>query len=102
MTVRIGIDFGAANTVVARWNENSGRGEPVPLDGIDLIREAGEGVTQRVVPSLIAYTDGGDQRWVGAQVAGRPELIDQPRGGGVPVDEGQRDRPRGGHRTNGR
>jgi molecular chaperone DnaK len=34
VTARIGIDFGAANTVVARWDESLGRGGPVPLDGI--------------------------------------------------------------------
>jgi molecular chaperone DnaK (HSP70) len=78
VTVRIGIDFGAANTVVARWDENLGRGQPVPLDGIDLFREAGEGVTQRVVPSLIAYSHGGDQRWVGAQVTSRPDFLTDP------------------------
>lgn len=55
MTARIGVDFGTANTVVARWDEAAGRGEPVPLDGIDLVGEAGAGVTQRVIPSLIAY-----------------------------------------------
>jgi molecular chaperone DnaK (HSP70) len=76
VTVRIGIDFGAANTVVARWNENLGRGEAVPLAGIDLSREAGVGVTQRVVPSLIAYRHGGDQRWVGAQVTS--EMVTDP------------------------
>jgi molecular chaperone DnaK (HSP70) len=75
VTVRIGIDFGAANTVVARWDESLGRGEPVPLDGIDLSREAADGVTQRVIPSLIAFSHNGDQRWVGAQVANRPELL---------------------------
>ncbi len=78
MTVRIGIDFGAANTVVARWDQALGRGEPVPLDGVDLIREAGAGVTQRVVPSLIAYSHDSARRWVGAQVAGRPGLHDDP------------------------
>jgi len=78
VTVRIGIDFGAANTVVARWDEALGRGEPVPLDGVDLIREAGAGVTQRVIPSLIAYSHGSAQRWVGAQVANRPGLHDNP------------------------
>jgi molecular chaperone DnaK (HSP70) len=78
VTVRIGIDFGAANTVVARWDENSGRGEPVPMAGFDLSREAAEGVSQRVIPSLIAYSHGGDQRWVGAQVANRPELLTDP------------------------
>jgi molecular chaperone DnaK (HSP70) len=78
VTVRIGIDFGAANTVVARWNAELGRGEPVPLAGIDLVREAGQGVTQRVVPSLIAYGGREGQRWVGAQVTSRPELHDAP------------------------
>lgn len=78
MTVRIGIDFGAANTVVARWDEGLGRGEAVPLDGIDLSREAADGVSQRVIPSLIAFRHGADQRWVGAQVANRPELLTDP------------------------
>ncbi|HEX6358153.1 Hsp70 family protein [Actinophytocola sp.] len=70
MTARIGIDFGTANTVVARWDEARGRGEPVPLDGIDLTRSGG-GVRQRVVPSLLAYSNTGTQRWLGAQVVDR-------------------------------
>jgi molecular chaperone DnaK (HSP70) len=74
VTERIGIDFGAANTVVARWDADAGRGEPVPLDGIDMTREAGEGVTQRVVPSLIAFSHDSAQRWVGARAA--PLLTD--------------------------
>jgi len=78
VTVRIGIDFGAANTVVARWDESLGRGQPVPLDGVDLFREASEGVTQRVVPSMIAYSRSGGQRWVGAQVTSRPGLLTDP------------------------
>ena len=78
MTARIGIDFGTANTVVARWDDARGRGEPVPLDGVDLTRPAGSGVRQRVVPSLVAYSHGGNQRWVGAQVAERPELLTDP------------------------
>ncbi|GAB1510406.1 Hsp70 family protein [Actinophytocola sp. KF-1] len=78
MTARIGIDFGTANTVVARWDDVRGRGEPVPLDGVDTSRPAGTGVTQRVVPSLIAYHHGGQQRWVGAQVVARPELLSDP------------------------
>lgn len=75
VTVRIGIDFGAANTVVARWDSALGQGAPVPMDGIDLLREGTSGVTQRVIPSLVAFSHGGDQRWVGAQVATRPELL---------------------------
>jgi hypothetical protein len=78
VTARIGIDFGTANTVVARWDDGLARGEPVPLDGVDLTREAGRGVSQRVIPSLIAYRHGGDQRWVGAQVASRPDLLADP------------------------
>jgi molecular chaperone DnaK (HSP70) len=78
VTVRIGIDFGAANTAVARWNEETACGEPVPLDGVDLVREATRGVTQRVVPSLIAFSHHGDKRWVGAQVIARPELHADP------------------------
>jgi molecular chaperone DnaK (HSP70) len=78
VTVRIGIDFGAANTVVAQWNEELGRGEPVPLGGIDLVREASRGITQRVIPSLIAYGPDDGHRFVGAQVLSRPELRDGP------------------------
>lgn len=82
MATRIGIDFGTANTVVARWDADNGRGEPIPLDGVDLAREAGQGVHQRVVPSLIAYSHGDDRRWLGAQVHRNPELRD---GDGVSV-----------------
>jgi molecular chaperone DnaK (HSP70) len=78
LTARIGIDFGTANTVVARWDEARGRGEPVPLDGVDLTRSAGRGVRQRVVPSLVAYSHSGARRWLGAQVAQRPELLNDP------------------------
>ncbi|WP_049572691.1 Hsp70 family protein [Streptomyces sp. SBT349] len=80
MTTRIGIDFGTANTVVARWDPVRGEGVPVPLPGIDLLREAGAGPTQRVVPSLIAYAhdaaQGSSARRLGAQVT--PELAEQP------------------------
>lgn len=78
MTARIGVDFGTANTVVARWDEAAGRGEPVPLDGIDLVREAGTGVAQRLIPSLIAYGHDGRRRWLGAQVANGQTLLDDP------------------------
>lgn len=70
MTVRIGIDFGTANTVVARWVENPGRGEPVSLDGVDLVRPGHRGIDQRVIPSLVAYSLRDDRRWLGAQVLG--------------------------------
>jgi molecular chaperone DnaK (HSP70) len=78
VTARIGIDFGTANTVVARWDEARGRGEPVPLDGVDLTRAAGSGVRQRVVPSLVAYSHTDGRRWVGAQVLDRPQLRSDP------------------------
>ncbi|XVQ14408.1 Hsp70 family protein [Spirillospora sp. CA-255316] len=76
MTARIGLDFGTANTVVARWDETLGRGEPVPLEGADLLREGARGVRQRVVPSLLAYDATGERRWLGAQVT--PELAARP------------------------
>jgi molecular chaperone DnaK (HSP70) len=78
VTTRIGVDFGTANTVVARWDDALGRGEPVPLEGIDLVRKAGAGVAQRVVPSLIAYGADGTRRWIGSQVTTRQELLDDP------------------------
>jgi molecular chaperone DnaK (HSP70) len=74
VTTRLGIDFGTANTVVAWWNEATDQGEPIPLEGVDVLQEAGRGVTQRVVPSLVAYEHGGSRRWLGAQVTGHPEL----------------------------
>ncbi|GAB2956299.1 Hsp70 family protein [Streptomyces pseudoechinosporeus] len=74
MTTRIGIDFGTANTVVAGWDHEAGRGVPIPLPGVDVLREAGPGPTQRVVPSLIAYFDDGGTRRLGAQVA--PDLYE--------------------------
>jgi molecular chaperone DnaK (HSP70) len=79
MTTRIGIDFGTANTVVARWDEARSVGEPIPLAGIDLNREATPGVLQRVVPSLLAYSHADEKRrWVGAQVLADPELLTRP------------------------
>lgn len=79
MTERIGVDFGTANTVVARWPDGAPQGESIPLEGIDLVRPAGEGVTQRVVPSLVAYDHSDDRRrWIGAQVAEAPDLRARP------------------------
>lgn len=78
MTTRIGIDFGTANTVVARWDDQLGDATPVTLDGVSLTREAGRGVRQQVIPSLLAYSHRSDQRWLGAQVALRPELLTEP------------------------
>lgn len=77
MTTRIGIDFGTANTVVAGWNESVSRGEPIPLPGLDLLRDGAVGVTQRVIPSLIMFDAAG--RRIGAQVADEIGLADDPR-----------------------
>lgn len=77
MTTRIGIDFGTANTVVAEWNESLGRGEPIPLSGLDLMRDGAVGVTQRVIPSLIMFDADGPK--IGAQVAAEADLADDPR-----------------------
>ncbi|HLV74175.1 MAG TPA: Hsp70 family protein [Vulgatibacteraceae bacterium] len=76
MTTRIGIDFGTANTVVARWDHARDRGEPIPLPGLDLARDGGRGVDQRVVPSRVAFAADGGRRWVGAQVT--PDVADDP------------------------
>jgi hypothetical protein len=64
--------------VVARWDEARGRGEPIPLDGVDVTRPAEDGVLQRVVRSLVAYWHSSNQRWVGAQVTARLELLTDP------------------------
>ncbi|WP_282693614.1 Hsp70 family protein [Streptomyces sp. CC208A] len=79
MTTRIGIDFGTANTVVARWDHALDRGEPIPLEGLDLLRDGSGGVHQRVIPSLIAFTADGERRWTGAGVTQNPALLDDPR-----------------------
>lgn len=71
MTRRIGIDFGTANTVVAEWNENLEVGVPLDLGSICLEREGREGISQRVIPSLVGYlNEGGNelQRLIGAEV----------------------------------
>lgn len=77
MTTRIGIDFGTANTVVARWDESRSVPEPIPLDGVDVLRD-GAGVRQRAVPSLLAYAHGDDRRWLGGQVLASPDLLTSP------------------------
>ncbi len=77
MATRIGIDFGTANTVVARWDDTYDHGEPIDLGGLDLLRPGAAGVTQRVVPSRIAYAADAEARAVGAQVT--PEMFGDPR-----------------------
>ena len=77
MTVRVGIDFGTANTVVATWDQALQRGEPVPLEGLDLQRKGARGVHQRVIPSLIAYPHDGGVPLVGAQVLARDASGDE-------------------------
>ncbi|XRQ12088.1 Hsp70 family protein [Actinomadura welshii] len=76
MTTRIGIDFGTANTVVAGWDHALDRGSPIPLPGLDLTRDGGRGVDQRVVPSRIAFSAADERRWVGAQVT--PAMTGDP------------------------
>ncbi|MEV6104008.1 Hsp70 family protein [Streptomyces sp. NPDC051940] len=69
MTVRIGLDFGTANTVVAHWDAGRGEALPVPLGGVERVRDAA-GVLQRVVPSRIAYEPHGERRLIGARADG--------------------------------
>jgi len=76
MATRIGIDFGTANTVVARWDEALDRGEPIDLGGLDLLRPGAAGVMQRVVPSVIAYASTDGERVAGARVT--PEMFTDP------------------------
>src|SRR5690606_8772899 len=52
------------------------RGSPIPLPGLDLSREGGSGVDQRVVPSRIAFSAAGERRWIGAQVT--PDVVGDP------------------------
>ncbi|MEV6109303.1 Hsp70 family protein [Streptomyces sp. NPDC051940] len=70
MTERIGLDFGTANTVVARWDPAAGAAVPLGLGAVERVREAG-GVLQRVVPSLIAYDGGSGRRLIGEQARER-------------------------------
>jgi molecular chaperone DnaK (HSP70) len=75
MTTRIGVDFGTANTVVAGWDRALDRGQPIPLEGLDLLRDGAGDVRQRVIPSLIAFSAEGDRRWTGAAVVRDPALL---------------------------
>lgn len=76
MAGRLGIDFGASNTVIAAWDE--ARQEGVPLHIPDFGQSAAmvdstEGIAQpglsvmSVIPSMIHYAADG-KRWIGAQV----------------------------------
>ena len=76
MSGRLGIDFGASNTVVAVWDEI--RKEGLPLHVPDFGRqeanthsvsdlESSNGETVSVIPSLIHYAGDG-KRWIGNQV----------------------------------
>ncbi|GIH07156.1 molecular chaperone DnaK [Rhizocola hellebori] len=76
MATRIGIDFGTANTVVAQWNAERDRGEPIDLAGIDVLRPSAAGVTQRVVPSVVAYDRQSGTRTIGGQVS--PDMFTDP------------------------
>ncbi|GAA3260958.1 Hsp70 family protein [Dactylosporangium siamense] len=74
MVTRIGLDFGTANTVVAVWDADELHGRPIELAGLDLLRPGATGITQRVIPSVIAYAPQTGQRLVGAAVT--PAMFD--------------------------
>lgn len=66
MAGRLGVDFGTSNTVVALWDDASGRAETLRVP--DYGRSFGDGDNRvPVVPSLIHYTGDGRQ-FLGDQV----------------------------------
>ena len=76
MTGRLGIDFGASNTVVAVWNESTREGVPLHIpdfgklyvpSGPVATGDAASAAGISVIPSLIHYSADG-KRWIGAQV----------------------------------
>ncbi len=77
---RVAIDFGTANTVVARLNENTGRVETIDIPGITTTRSyrlaaSGPELSVRGIPSLIHYSE--RETLVGDQVLARG-LADHP------------------------
>lgn len=75
----IALDFGTCNTVLARWNEATGRADLVAIPGLSRhfdFRLPGEAREQRanVIPTLIHYGQA-DHRLLGDQVA-REGLVD--------------------------
>ena len=66
--IRLGIDFGTANTVVCLWNEELEVGEPLFLEGLDQVRIGAGGEDERVVPSVCAYGRKSNEKLFGSQV----------------------------------
>ena len=78
MAERLAIDFGAANTLVARWDEAAGRAVSVPVPGLSRTLSAAAGEDEWwSVPSLIHYGEA-NTRWLGQQVL-EQGLYDSPR-----------------------
>jgi len=78
MAERLAIDFGAATTLVARWDEGAGRAASEPLPGLSRPLAAPEGEEPWWSgPSLIHFGQS-DTRWLGQQVVER-DLYDSPR-----------------------
>ena len=66
--IRLGIDFGTANTVVCTWNDELEIGEPLFLEGLDQLRPGSHGVDQRVIPSVCAFGKTKEVKLFGSQV----------------------------------
>jgi molecular chaperone DnaK (HSP70) len=53
--IRLGVDFGTANTVVCYWNETIDSAEVLRIPGLDRERVGATGLSQFVIPSVSAY-----------------------------------------------
>jgi len=53
--IRLGVDFGTANTVVSYWDEMSNSPEVLRLEELDQERPGTSGLAQFVIPSVSAY-----------------------------------------------
>jgi len=53
--IRLGVDFGTANTVVCYWNETIDAAEVLRIPGLDRERAGATGLSQFVIPSVSAY-----------------------------------------------
>jgi molecular chaperone DnaK (HSP70) len=67
MPVRLGVDFGTSNTVIALWDDGRGEAAPISVPRHSQAVAVGKAGRVPVVPSLIYYAPGG-RPWVGAQV----------------------------------
>jgi molecular chaperone DnaK (HSP70) len=70
--IRLGIDFGTANTVVCTWNDDLQVGEPLILEGLDQVRIGQIDTAERVIPSVCAFSKTSKASFFGAQVP-RPQ-----------------------------